>query len=205
MSLMADTMAAQLRMPHGPVAPMVALSLNRRNRGLIEKTIAALEVRPHHRVLDVGFGGALSLELLAARAGHVCGVDPSAEMVTRARRLLSRMINQGRVSVEQGYAESLPCADAQFDRVLTCQTVYFWDDLRAGLSEMRRVLVPGGRLVVGMMPKSLQERFGFVERGYIVLSHDDLMLHLEEAGFAKVRPWPSLAAGPRWIVVAERP
>lgn len=202
-----DTMADQLRMPRGPLAPLVALSLNQRNHGLIERTIKALGVEAGNRVLDVGFGGGLSLRLLVSAVGdgHVAGVDPSPEMVARARRLLSGHVASGIVSVEPGTVDSVPFPDATFDRVLTCQTVYFWDDLATGLAELRRVLVPGGRLAVAMMPRSLQERFGFVERGYTVLTHEDLIDHLQGSGFEQVCPWPSPGPGPHWIVTAHRP
>lgn len=201
-----DVMAEQFRMPSGPLAPAVAASLNRRNHGLIEESITALDVRCGHRTLDVGFGGGLSLVLLAAAVaeGHVAGIDPSPEMVARARRLMAMPLAAGRMTLELGTAEALPLPDGSFDRVLTCQTVYFWADLGCGLAELRRVLFPGGRLAVAMMPRPLQEHFGFGARGYRVLSHDDLMTAMDDAGFTLVTPWER-KAGESWVVTAHRP
>lgn len=208
---LSDVRAEQLRMPRGSMAPLVAQSLNRRNRALIEEAIAALDVHPGQRVLDVGFGGALSLVLLAGAVedGHVAGIDPSPEMVAGARRLLSAHLKRrgGRMRVEWGAAEAVPFEDGSFDRALTCQTIYFWEDLDAGLLELYRVLVPGGRLAVAMMPLELQLQFGFADRGYRVLSHGQLMACLERTGFCDVRPWPPPRSHPEksWIVVAHRP
>lgn len=201
-----DVMAEQFRMPSGPMAPAVAASLNRRNHGLIQESITALDVRSGHRTLDVGFGGGLSLVLLATAAadGHVAGVDPSAEMVERARRLLAPPVSAGHMTLELGAAEALPLPDRSFDRVLTCQTVYFWDDLGRGLTELLRVLVPGGRVAVAMMPRALQEYFEFAELGYRVMSHEQLMAAMDESGFTAVMPW-ARKAGDSWVVTAHRP
>lgn len=202
----ADVMANQLRMPRGALAPLAARSLNRRNKGLIERTIAALDIHPGQTVLDVGFGGGISLGLLTARigSGRVAGIEPSPEMVTRACRLFAEQLRNGQLSVGTGSVEAIPFADGTFDRALTCQTVYFWADVKTGLAELYRVLAPGGRLAVAMMPKALQQRFGFVARGYTVVSHHEVMVALKEAGFAEVHPWPPTAPDPRWIVVARR-
>jgi len=203
----ADVVANQMRMPRGLLAPLAARSLNRRNQGLIGRTIAALDVNDGHRVLDVGFGGGISLGLLTALigTGQVAGIDPSPEMVTRACRVFADELRRERLSVGTGSVGAIPFGDATFDRAITCQTVYFWADLKKGLEELHRVLVPGGRLAVAMMPKALQQRYGFVARGYRVVSHPELMAALEETGFTEVQPWPPHVADPRWIVVAQRP
>lgn len=203
----ADVVAGQLRCPSGPLAPLAARSLNRRNHNIIGRTIEALDVRPHHCVLDVGFGGGISIGLLAAQLseGMVAGVDPSREMVRRARRRYSRQISDGRVAVEEGSVEALPFPPGTFDRLLSCNTIYFWDSVTTGLNEMHRVLVPSGIMAMAMMPKPVQQSLGFDRRGYGMLSHNELMDHLAEAGFSTVGLWPAVAPnGPRWIVTAQR-
>lgn len=203
----ADLMAEQLARPSGPLALLAAVMLNQRNRGLIERSIASLDVRPGQKVLDVGFGGAVSLDLLTRQVGHghVVGIDPSAEMVERAGRVLMRQVTDGRLTVEVGWAEAIPFTDDAFDRVLTSQTVYFWSDVKSGLLEIYRVLRPAGRLAVAMMPRAHQEHHGFHGRGCNVLSHDDLMSGMEDAGFVDVKPWPSASHYSCWIVVAKKP
>lgn len=206
MSAMSDLMADQLRLPSGPMAPFTAVLLNRRNRSLIHRAIRALDVGPGQRVLDIGFGGAISLLELLRRAtgGHVWGIDPSPDMVRRAARLLCEDVSSGRLSLEVAGAGAVPCGDASLDRVLTVQTVYFWDDLRRGIGEIARVLVPGGRLAVGMMPRVAQEHYGFGRRGYHVLGVDDLAALLDEGGFDDVTCAPGPPDGPV-VLVSRRP
>lgn len=201
-----DAMADQLRLPSGPMAPFTAALLNHRNRPLIQRAIQALDVRVGHRALDVGFGGAVSLAVLLRRVagGHVCGVDPSPDMVCRASRLFAGDLASGRLSLDVAGAGAIPCGDASFDRVLTVQTVYFWDDLAAGLGEIARVLAPEGRVAIGIMPRDAQEHHGFRRRGYNVVGADDLASLLAGAGFDEITSSTGPDDGPV-VVVARRP
>ncbi|HSP61607.1 MAG TPA: class I SAM-dependent methyltransferase [Pyrinomonadaceae bacterium] len=92
------------------------------------------------RILDVGCGTGANLQMLA-EFGVAEGVDVSAEALDFCRA-------RGLGSVRQGAAESLPYEDAQFDLVTGLDVVEHLDDDVAGLSEMRRVLRPGGRALL---------------------------------------------------------
>ncbi len=112
--------------------------------------IAALGLRRGERVLDVGSGpGYLALEMseLVGPAGSVTGVDPSPAMLAIASAQPSAA-DAAPVLFRPGEATALPGADAQF-HVLTCTQVYeYVADVPAALAEARRVLRPGGRLLV---------------------------------------------------------
>jgi demethylmenaquinone methyltransferase/2-methoxy-6-polyprenyl-1,4-benzoquinol methylase len=104
-------------------------------------TVAAA-VSPGDRVLDVACGtGDLAVE--AHRAGAtVTGLDFSGEMLARARRKAPEL------DWVQGDALALPFEDASFDAATVGFGVRNFDDLAAGLRELRRVLRPGGRVAV---------------------------------------------------------
>ncbi|MBP2369941.1 methyltransferase domain-containing protein [Pseudonocardia parietis] len=109
------------------------------------RTLALLAARPGERVLVVGAGpGQLLSDLAGAVGPGVVGVDPDPLMVTLARRRCGR----GAV-VEQralGGHGSLP--GGPFDAVACLQVLEFLPDVRAAVTELHRVLRPGGRLVV---------------------------------------------------------
>ena len=99
-------------------------------------------VRPGDRTLDVGCGpGALTAELVD-RLGPaaITAIDPSAPFVAAAQARFPG------VNVSAGVAEHLPFPDGSFDVTLAQLVVHFMSDAVAGLSEMRRVTRPGGRL-----------------------------------------------------------
>jgi len=113
-------------------------------RELILEMAGPLEDR---RVLDIGCGDGTYL-LAAAEAGaEATGVDRSTEMLEAARR---RAKERGaRVALEAADAGSLPFADGTFDVVLAVTVLCFIEDAARVIREMRRVLRPGGRVVVG--------------------------------------------------------
>lgn len=96
------------------------------------------KLRP--RILDVGCGTGANLQMLS-QFGVAEGVDVSTEALDFCRA-------RGLARVRQGAAESLPYEDAQFDLVTGLDVVEHLDDDVVGLSEMRRVLRPGGRALL---------------------------------------------------------
>jgi ubiquinone/menaquinone biosynthesis C-methylase UbiE len=117
-----------------------------------------LDVQPADRVLEVGFGPGVAIGLLAERAtaGLVAGVDPSEVMLGQAMR--RNTAKAQRLDLRLGTAERLPFADGSFDKACALHSIHFWPSVEAGAAELRRVLVPGGRVVLAM--RMQQERGG---------------------------------------------
>src|ERR1700687_3605939 len=181
--------ARQISNPGGRFAPLVARLLNSANRALNLEAIAALDLQPGLRVLDVGFGGGVSLPELTARVGDhgvVAGIDLSPAMVRRARGQFRQLLGAGRLELVQGSVESLPWPDAAFDRALSVNTIFYWPDTAAGLREIWRVLRPGGVLTLAMRSQQTvapaqMERFGFKNVGAAELER-----LLAAAGFSEI-------------------
>ena len=97
------------------------------------------------RILDVGSGtGSLSFAIAERDAGaHVLGIDPSKEYVAYAS---SRNPSPDRASFEIGDAQQLRLPDAGFDAALSLLVFNFIPDPGKALSEVRRVVRPGGRI-----------------------------------------------------------
>lgn len=116
----------------------------------VARTLALAAPRPGQRLLDVACGtGAVTRQAaqIVGPSGQVIGLDISPEALAVAR---SANGQNGGATIEwrEGSADSLPFADGSFD-VVTCQLgLMFFPDRVAALREMRRVLVPGGRLVL---------------------------------------------------------
>ena len=97
-------------------------------------------------ILDAGCGsGALSVEL-RARGAHVAGFDSSTEMLEFARRRLGPDADLRVVDL----ADPLPYDDGMFDDVAASLVLHYLRDWSAPLAELRRVLKPGGRLVLSV-------------------------------------------------------
>ena len=101
--------------------------------------------RVRGRVLEIAIGTGRSLPFYPADT-PVTGVDLSPEMLAIARK---RAAEEGRaVELIEGDAERLPVADASFDTVLCALSLCSIPDPAAAIAEMRRALVPGGRLLL---------------------------------------------------------
>ena len=99
------------------------------------------KITDHHpQILDVGCGTGANLKMLG-EFGDAQGVDISSDAVAFCRE-------RGLENVKLGAAESLPYDDNGFDLVTAFDVVEHMDDDVAGLREMRRVLRPGGRLLL---------------------------------------------------------
>jgi arsenite methyltransferase len=112
--------------------------------------IEALELQPGEHVLDIGSGpGFLACEMAAVlgEAGSVHGVDPSESMLAISAQR-ERAAGSAPVEFRAGDAVALPYPDAGFDAAVSTQVYEYVEDMATALAEARRVLRPGGRLLV---------------------------------------------------------
>lgn len=107
-------------------------------------------VKPTDRVLDVACGtGDLTEAFAAGGAAEVVGLDFTAEMLEIAREKAGgRKLEGGRIQYIQGDAQKLPFEDASFDVVSIAFGIRNVQEPARALKEFRRVLRPGGRVVV---------------------------------------------------------
>jgi SAM-dependent methyltransferase len=196
--------ALQLSHPAGWLGVVVTQLMNRGNARINAFALEKLAPSSHDRILEVGFGGGLLLPELIARAALVCGVDTSDQALAAARSRFAKEIVQGWADFRQGRIEALPYDDRSFNKALTVNTVYFWKSLSAGFAEIGRVLVPGGRAVIGFLPKAFMDKMNMPTDIFTARSPEEVMAAMREAGFSDVkaeRPNPET----KWnVVVATR-
>ncbi|MBS0626542.1 MAG: class I SAM-dependent methyltransferase [Verrucomicrobia bacterium] len=114
------------------------------NRPLFEAVLDAAALGPSKRLLDIGCGTGMLLQLALARGGVPCGIDVTPELLAIARERLPE------ADLREGDMESLPWADDSFDVVTGVNAFQFAGDPGQALSEAARVLRPGGHLVASL-------------------------------------------------------
>lgn len=105
-------------------------------------------LQPGMQALDVGCGAGHLAFLLAGHGAHTVATDPSAAMLAAVRHGAAERGLATHLHTCEATAERLPFDDTRFDVVATRYSAHHWRCLRPGLAEMRRVLKPGGRLLV---------------------------------------------------------
>jgi arsenite methyltransferase len=182
-------LAHQLARPSGLVGRLLMRrALNKVNARVNRTALDLLSVRPGDRLLDVGFGGGLILSEALVRLpdGFVAGIEISEPMLKLARRKFRREMLAGRLELKEGSVSSIPYPDDSFDRITAVNTLHFWPDPVGGLSEVLRVLTPGGRVVIVLRPKEYLERIHFTRHGFTAYADHELRELLGHAGFGEV-------------------
>ena len=135
------------------IAPRYDL-LNRLLSGGIDQSWRKKAVRVLHderpqRILDIATGTAdLAIMASSLQPEKIVGVDIAEEMLVIGRAKIKRKGLEEMISLQAGDAEKLPFSDNQFDAALVAFGVRNFEVLDAGLSQIHRVLKPGGRVVI---------------------------------------------------------
>ena len=186
-------MIRQSRKPHGWLGRFLLRGMNARHSDLTDWGLEGIAVAPDATILDVGCGGGRTLQKLAARAsqGRLFGVDFSKASVATTRASNAQAIAAGRMDVRHASVSQLPFGDATFDLVTAVETHYYWPDLAHDLAEVRRVLKPGGTVVliaeVYRHRGSAIEAFALKLMSGVTLTPEEHRAALVAAGFGDVR------------------
>jgi len=160
MSVVRGILLRMFGRPKGALGKLGGIVMARTNHECAAWVIDLLDIQPNDKVLEVGFGPGVGIQLLvrSASTGYVAGVDPSEEMLAQATAR-----NATAADLRRGSAESLPFADNVFDKALAINSMQIWPDAMAGLREMRRVLKAGAKIALGFTPYSGQPKTGLTE------------------------------------------
>jgi SAM-dependent methyltransferase len=116
------------------------------NEAFFDLVVDRLDVQPGTHVLDVGCGPGTHQARIARRGARIVAVDLSEGMLREAFRLA--VAEQYVIRPVRADAQALPFRDASCQRVLAAQMLYHVPDRERTLREMRRVLPPGGKVVL---------------------------------------------------------
>ena len=143
--------ARQGRRPTGLLGHLVARIMAAETSPENDRALDLLALRPDNRLVELGCGHGATLAKAAQviTTGSLAGVDFSPVMIAHAKKRNRALVNAGRISLHLGNTDQLPFPDGAFTAALSVHTIYFWQDPAAHLKEVRRILAPGGRLMLG--------------------------------------------------------
>jgi ubiquinone/menaquinone biosynthesis C-methylase UbiE len=173
---------SQFAHPEGLAGSLVGMIMAVKNRERNAWTIALMDLEPGDHVLEIGFGPGQAIQEVAKLTpkGFVGGIDLSYTMLLQASKRSSAAIRSGRVLLQQGAESPLPFEDNKFNKGFAVNSMQFWSNPMGGLQEVKRVLKPGGQIVITIQPmwaKTAEEVRGVAEK---------LVAQLKQTGFKEV-------------------
>lgn len=174
-------------------------------RGQAARAIAdAAGLEAGDRVADVGCGPGTAVREAARRGATATGIDPAPLMLWLARQI-SAARHTAQVTWLEGRAEALPLPDGAATIAWALSSAHHWNDQAAGLNELRRVLSPGGKMLLAERLVQPGAR-GHAAHGFTRAQADDLAQQMTAAGFVNVRT-EIRRAGRRTLVIisGQRP
>lgn len=182
--MLGKLIANQLNRPTGVFSNLTALVWNRRNAALNDTVFNLLSLTPSDRVLEIGFGGGYLLNRMAevVTNGLLSGVDRSQVMVAKAKKHFLKEIRSGGFEVRCAEAENLPYPSGYFTKVCSVNSIFYWQDIQAGLREIHRVLMYAGQLVLCFTSKTSLEKKEFA-RHISLMEAEALDQMMKKIGF----------------------
>ena len=170
MNLSPEQTAAQLRCPHDEAGAAFGQMMNLRNLTQILGSFEAVQLQNGDRILETGCGngGLLGYILSQAENLHYTGLEISPLMHAQAQAFNAPFLEAGLANYRLYDGGALPFTDESFDKIVSVNTVYFWDDAPSALSELSRVLKSGGRLCLNFCEKDFMAKLPFAAHGFVL-------------------------------------
>lgn len=196
--------------PEGFWGKLMIRSMNKGHSELTDWALCHIDIKPGDYVLDVGCGGGKTVGKLCGFVGNgkVFGVDYSELCIKKAEKLNHKNVLCGKADIRQASVSDLPFEDCKFDFVTAVETYYFWPDKLNDLKEIKRVLKPGGKLLLVfemLKDEADPEKWKKVEERLNIeaVSREEIENMLERAEFRNITT--RVKSGTTWLcAVAEK-
>ena len=180
--------------------PTKAITMKRAMMNMEDQLAQALALPAGSRILDAGCGmGRVAVHLAQTNGYHIDGVDLLDFNINEAKNYALKNGQNQLVTFRVGDYTQLPFADDSFDGIYTMETLYHAPDYNVALAELRRVLKPGGRLVLfeysvasveTIMPEALKAFREIADtsamHSFPPFIHDEFDFLLQNNGFVNV-------------------
>lgn len=186
----------------GPSGLLAAVSFLFGRDHAAQLAIELSGLRSGDRLVDVGCGPGVAVRQARAIGAEAVGIDPAPVML-RVARVRGR--SDPGIDWRIGTAEALPVDDKWAHVVWSLSTVHHWADVDAAIAEARRVLTPGGRLVVLERRIHDTDARGNASHGWTREQSESFAEHCRRHGFENVNAGTHAGRTAILSVVAQLP
>jgi len=187
--------------PSGLLGRIIGRAMIAHTASANDEAIELLGIEPDARVLEIGFGQGRTVERLVSAGHRVIGIEVSPTMLRQARARNRAACRDGRVQLMLGDGTLLALDDHSVNAAISVHTVYFMPDPARTLTEVARVLRPGGPFVLASRVSEDPTPEWMDPSIYRIRRADEIVQLLEAAGFSDVSQTvrPEISEHTRWF------
>jgi ubiquinone/menaquinone biosynthesis C-methylase UbiE len=190
--------------PTGFGGKISTFSMNCLNRKQYNAVVENIDIQQTDTILDIGFGnGYLMRKLSKKNPQKICGIDISADMLNTATRKNQKKVEQEKIQLFLADVQNLPFVDAYIDKAYTVNTVYFWQDIDKGFSEIKRVLKPNGTFLNVLYLKKWLDKLSITQFGFTKYTIEQIEKATAENGL-KIESMLEIQQGKSICVIAKK-
>lgn len=189
--------AKHLKTPEGEIGRKVGIIMNEINAFITKFTYQKMEVSGNEKILEIGFGNGKFIPYLFELCPDISyyGIELSHIMVEDAIFYNSKLIESKKITIEQGDSLNLNFGNNFFDKICSVNTVYFWVDPIKYLTEIWRVLKPGGEVYVSFRSKATLQKDNLPGNYFSLYEVEEIYSFAKKAGFSSINHWYILEEG----------
>ena len=178
-------LASQLSCPKNTEGIEVANNMHESNIRMTRGAINALELTDGDLILELGHGNCKHLPEVLEKAERTSyyGLEISELMQKQAAEVNTVAMQANRASFHLYDGQKIPFSDNTFHKILTVNTIYFWENPKEFIKEIYRVLKPHGLLAISFADKNFMESLPFTAYGFDLYSKERIYNLAEVAGF----------------------
>ncbi|WP_423406729.1 class I SAM-dependent methyltransferase [Heyndrickxia sp. MSNUG] len=175
---------SQYRLPTGAIGSYIGEKMVRQHQPETIWTLELLEFKKEEMILELGCGAGYAIKKILKNDSveYIIGLDLSETVLKSARMRNRHEINKGRARLVQGNVKQLPFENQQFTRVFSIQSIYFWDQIEETLSEIYRVLIHEGKMVLTLS----NGKAGIMWNGINEMVENEVIPHMKKIGFKNI-------------------
>ncbi|PHR33698.1 MAG: SAM-dependent methyltransferase [Fluviicola sp.] len=162
----------QLRCPTGENGVEIANNMNVSNLSMTLASIELLKLKRNERILEIGHGNCGHLKFILEEAPELSyvGLEISETMQKEAKRINAN--HRADFLLYDGH--TIPFDENSFNKVISVNTLYFWNDAIGFLKEIERVLQVDGVFILTFALKSFMQKLPFVKSEFNLYNEPEL-------------------------------
>ena len=162
--------------PKGITGIIMTKIMNIMNQKLYTTVLNNLKLETNDFALDIGFGNGYLIKRMFKKniPIKVYGIEISNDMVNNVSSKNRRNINSGNLTIFLENIEKTSFENNTFDKIVTINTIYFWNNYEKCFSEIKRILKPNGIFYNTIFTKYFLDKFVFTKYGFNKYSIEEI-------------------------------